>query len=69
MGGGSAEGGGGDDQLKETCSIENDIKSPNEGTGRGGLWFPNQTLTSEVRVQGEEFFQKGFLRRGHQQSQ
>ena len=32
-------------------------------------WFPNQILTLEVSVQGEEFFQKAFLRRGHQQSQ
>ena len=31
--------------------------------------FPNQILTLEVSVQGEEFFQKAFLRRGHQQSQ
>ena len=31
-------------------------------------WFSNQILTSEVRVQGEKLFQKGFLRRGHQQS-
>ena len=67
MGGGG--GGGGDDQLKKIYSIGNDLKSPSEGTGRGGLWFPHQILTSEVRVQGEEFFQKGFLHRGHQQSQ
>ena len=38
-------------------------------TAKGSLWFPNQILTSEVSVQGEEFFQKGLLRRGHQQSQ
>ena len=55
--------------LKKICSIGNDLKSPREGTGRSGLWFPNQTLTWEVRVQGEKVFQKGFLRRGHQQSQ
>ena len=57
-----ADGGeGGDDQLKlKTCSIENDLKSLSEGTGRSGLWFPNQTLTSEVLVQGEEFFQRVF---------
>ena len=61
-------GGGGDDQLKKTSSLGNDLKSLSEGTGRSGLWFPNQTLTSEVLVQGEEFLQKGVLRRGHQQS-
>ena len=55
--------------LKKICSIGNDLKSLSEGTGRSGLWFPNQTLTSEVLVQGEEFLQKGVLRRGHQQSQ
>ena len=55
--------------LKKTYSIGNDLKSLSEGTGRSGLWFLNQTLTSEVRIQGEEFFQKGVLRRGHHQSQ
>ena len=31
--------------------------------------FPNQILTLDVSVQGQEFFQKAFLRCGHQQSQ
>ena len=61
-------GGEGDDQFKKNLQHRNFLKSLSEGTGRSGLWFPNQTLTSEVLVQGEEFLQKGDLRRGHQQS-
>ena len=54
------DGGEGDDQLTKNLQHRNYLKSLSEGTGRSGLWFPNQTLTSEVLVQGEEFFQRVF---------
>ena len=60
-------GEGGDDQLKKKLAASEMVKA--EGTGRSGLWFSNQMLTSEVSVQGGEFFQKAFLHPGHQQSQ
>ena len=62
-------GEGGDDQLKKKLAASEMIKASAKGTGRSGLWFSNQMLTSEVSVQGGEFFQKAFLHLGHQQSQ
>ena len=60
LGRGWGMGGEGDDQLKKNLQHRNYLKSLSEGTGRSGLWFPNQTLTSEVLVQGEEFLQRVF---------
>ena len=50
LGRGWGMGGEGDDQLKKYLQHRNYLKSLSEGTGRSGLWFPNQILTSEVSV-------------------
>ena len=70
LGRGLVMGGGGWWPIKKKLQHRKWFKKPQRRDRKKcGLWFPNQTLTSEVRVQGEEFFQKGVLRRRHQQSQ
>ena len=59
-------GEGGDDQLKNNFQHRKWLKPQRRDKKK---WFPNQILTLVVSVQGEEFFQKAFLHRGHQQSQ
>ena len=59
-------GEGGDDQLKKNLQHRKWLKPQRRDRKK---WFSNQILTLEVSVQGEEFFQKALLRRGHQQSQ
>ena len=45
------------------------VKASAKGQEEVACGFLIQMLTSEVSVQGGEFFQKAFLHLGHQQSQ
>ena len=58
--------GGGDGQLKKKLQYRKWLK-PQRRDRENRL--SNQTLTTEVSVQGEELFNKVFLHLGHQQSQ